>query len=51
MAFETSGSQKLETSLKGFGYPSSVGDAGPDHPDANVVSFIFSLRSPGFADR
>ena len=32
----------VETGLKGLGYPSSVGDAGRDHPDANVVSTLLS---------
>lgn len=34
---------RIETSLKGLGYASSVGDAGRGHPDANVVSVISSI--------
>ncbi|KAI9699154.1 MAG: hypothetical protein M1820_007233 [Bogoriella megaspora] len=32
-----------ETAMKGFGYPASVGDAGPGHPDANVAGWPTEL--------
>jgi len=34
----------VETGLKGLGYASLEGDAGPGHPDANVVSISSSVR-------
>ncbi|OKL61612.1 hypothetical protein UA08_03613 [Talaromyces atroroseus] len=33
----------IETGMKGFGYPASVGDAGPNHPNANVAGWPTEL--------
>ena len=39
----TKSHNRLETSLKGLGYPSSERDAGRGHPDANAVGTTSSV--------